>query len=265
MHELGHGMHQLTSRTTYWRFHGPLGTPPDFFEAPSQMMENWAFEPAILKKFSKHWSYLSDEYKIAWQKAQDDSNAVQPPEKMPDELIKDIRRIRNAYAVNEELRQVFIADYDLKLHELKTHEDAAKLDTTELYNVGYKNFSGLDGPEVLGEGFHWGHGVSNIMCSADCGVFTFADYGRFRSKPNSDISWARMKGTITAIIGAESMLKTGSISRSRRILLVVKQDISFGRRSWNLEGRRTLRRSLWIFSGVSLVIRLIMMILSWMV
>lgn len=164
MHELGHGIHQLTSRTTYGRFHGPYGTPPDFFEGPSQMMENWAYEPAVLKKFSKHWSYLSDDYKTAWQKAQNDSNAVQPPENLPDELINDIRRVRNSYTVLTELMQVFLADYDLKLHELANHDDAAKLDTTELYNTMYKNISGVDGPEVLGEGYHWGHGVSDMTC-----------------------------------------------------------------------------------------------------
>lgn len=160
LHELGHCMHQLTSRVTYGRLHGPSSTPPDFYEMPSQMMENWAYERAVLKQLSKHWSYLSDESKAAWQKQQNDTNAVQPPEQLPDDLIDEILKARNAYTSYAELLQVFFADYDLKLHELPTHEDAANLDPTEIYNKLFLDIIKIEGPEALGEGFHWGHKVS---------------------------------------------------------------------------------------------------------
>lgn len=138
------------------------------------MMENFAYEPAILKKFSKHWSYLSDEYKIAWQKTQNDSNSVQPPEKLPDDLIDDIRRVRNAYSVNSELHQVFLAEFDFSIHELKSHDDAAKLDTTKLYNTLYKNITGIEGPEVFDGNFHWGHFVSIHVRSLHTSLLTIA-------------------------------------------------------------------------------------------
>lgn len=162
LHELGHCMHQLTSRVTYGRLHGPGGTPPDFFEMPSQMMENWAYEAAVLKQLSKHWSYLSDESKAAWQKQQNDTNAAQPPEQLPDDLIDQILKGRNAYTSYSELLQVFFADYDLKLHELPTHDDAANLDTTEIYNKLFLDIIKVEGPEALGQGFHWGHKESTF-------------------------------------------------------------------------------------------------------
>ncbi|MCX6922613.1 MAG: M3 family metallopeptidase [Verrucomicrobia bacterium] len=51
-HELGHGLHAMLSRVHY-RSLG--GTPSDFVELPSQIMENWAFEPEVLKSYARHW------------------------------------------------------------------------------------------------------------------------------------------------------------------------------------------------------------------
>lgn len=51
-HEFGHGLHGILSRVNY-RSLG--GTPTDFVELPSQIMENWAFEPEVLAHYAKHW------------------------------------------------------------------------------------------------------------------------------------------------------------------------------------------------------------------
>ncbi len=51
-HELGHGLHQLLART---RYRGVRGTPRDFVELPSQIMENWALEPEVLQFYARHW------------------------------------------------------------------------------------------------------------------------------------------------------------------------------------------------------------------
>lgn len=51
-HELGHGLHAMLSRVHY----RSLGsTPSDFVELPSQIMENWALEPEVLKVYARHW------------------------------------------------------------------------------------------------------------------------------------------------------------------------------------------------------------------
>ncbi|WP_434968571.1 M3 family metallopeptidase [Rosettibacter firmus] len=51
-HELGHALHSLFSNTVY---HGTKWVPRDFVELPSQIMENWALEPEVLKMYAKHY------------------------------------------------------------------------------------------------------------------------------------------------------------------------------------------------------------------
>jgi peptidyl-dipeptidase Dcp len=51
-HEFGHGLHFLLQRI---RYSGLSGVPRDFVELPSQIMENWAMEPEVLKVYAKHF------------------------------------------------------------------------------------------------------------------------------------------------------------------------------------------------------------------
>jgi peptidyl-dipeptidase Dcp len=51
-HEFGHALHGIVSKVQY-RSMGR--TPRDFVELPSQIMENWALEPEVLKVYAKHW------------------------------------------------------------------------------------------------------------------------------------------------------------------------------------------------------------------
>lgn len=51
-HEFGHGLHSLLSRVHYRSL---AGVPRDFVELPSQIMENWALEPDVLKVYAKHY------------------------------------------------------------------------------------------------------------------------------------------------------------------------------------------------------------------
>jgi peptidyl-dipeptidase Dcp len=69
-HEFGHGLHSLFQRTAY---RGIRRTPTDFVELPSQIMENWAFEPEVLARYARHH---------------------RTGEPIPAELVKAIRRSR---------------------------------------------------------------------------------------------------------------------------------------------------------------------------
>lgn len=52
-HEFGHALHGLLSDV---RYHAQAGTSVtrDFVELPSQVLENWAFEPALLREYALH-------------------------------------------------------------------------------------------------------------------------------------------------------------------------------------------------------------------
>ncbi|MEE9449838.1 MAG: M3 family metallopeptidase, partial [Ignavibacteriaceae bacterium] len=53
-HEFGHALHGLLSDCTYELISG-TETPRDFVEFPSQVMENWAMHPDVLKSYAKHY------------------------------------------------------------------------------------------------------------------------------------------------------------------------------------------------------------------
>jgi peptidyl-dipeptidase Dcp len=72
-HEFGHGLHGLLSNCTYTTLSG-TSVPRDFVELPSQIMENWAAEPEMLKLYAKHY---------------------ETGEVIPDELIEKIQKSSN--------------------------------------------------------------------------------------------------------------------------------------------------------------------------
>lgn len=53
-HEFGHALHGLLSRCQYYTLSG-TATPRDFVEMPSQIMENWASEPEVMKSYAHHY------------------------------------------------------------------------------------------------------------------------------------------------------------------------------------------------------------------
>ena len=104
-HEFGHVLHNALTRAKY----GPqAGTSVswDFVEAPSQLLERWAWNPTVLKKISKH-------YKTG--------------EPLPDDLIKRMIDAKNFGTATAYLRQNFFAQYDMTLHTLPKTPDTTKL------------------------------------------------------------------------------------------------------------------------------------------
>ena len=99
-HEFGHALHGLLSRAHYQSLSG-TNTPRDFVELPSQFMENYAYEPEVLKTYAFHY---------------------QTGEVIPDELIEKINNAGkfNQGFVTTELLSASILDMDF--HELTTAE-----------------------------------------------------------------------------------------------------------------------------------------------
>ena len=173
-HELGHGIHDLVSRTIYSRFHG-TSTVRDFVEAPSQMLENWCWTPSQLKSLSKHWSYLSHEYTAAWKESAKDSE-TQPSEDMSEDLINSIISTRHVNAALFNLRQLHFGIFDMTVHEPDSHAAIKALDASATYNRLRHEISGIDGPESLGNGYDWGHGQAtfgHLIGGYDAGYYGY--------------------------------------------------------------------------------------------
>lgn len=171
-HELGHGIHDLVSKTTYSRFHG-TNTVRDFVEAPSQMLENWCWTPSQLKGLSKHYSYLSPTYRAAYQESAE--GTTQPPEQIPDDLIDNLIRTKHVNDALFNLRQLHFGIFDMTVHEPANHEAIEKMHISETYNKLRKEISKLDGPEIA-DGWAWGHGEAtfgHLIGGYDAGYYGY--------------------------------------------------------------------------------------------
>ncbi|KAL1689134.1 hypothetical protein GGG16DRAFT_93984 [Schizophyllum commune] len=104
-HEMGHVFHGLLSRTKYARFHG-TSVARDFVEAPSQMLENWCWEPRVLEKMSSHY---------------------ETKKPLSAELIEKIIKSRYVNIGLFDLRQLFFANFDIKVHMAKESQDHTAL------------------------------------------------------------------------------------------------------------------------------------------
>ncbi|KAK3701862.1 metalloendopeptidase [Vermiconidia calcicola] len=205
-HELGHGIHDLVSKTIYSRFHG-TSTVRDFVEAPSQMLENWCWTPSQLKSLSKHWSYLTPEYTQAWKEASKEGES-QPPETMPEELINSIVNTRHINDALFNLRQLHFGIFDMTVHTPSSHSAVESLDASSTYNRLRHEISKIDGPEALGEGYDWGHGQAtfgHLIGGYDAGYYGYlssqvysADmfYSVFRKDPMDGKEGRRYRHTV---------------------------------------------------------------------
>jgi len=100
-HEFGHGLHGLLSDVTYERLSGTQ-VLRDFVELPSQLYEHWMAEPAVLKKFARHW---------------------QTDEPLPDALLAKLQAARQFGQGYETLRYTASAIVDMAAHALAQAPD----------------------------------------------------------------------------------------------------------------------------------------------
>jgi metallopeptidase MepB len=174
-HELGHGIHDLVSRTVYSRFHG-TNTVRDFVEAPSQMLENWCWTPSQLKSLSKHYSHVAPEYAEEWAKAAEVSTKDLPSETIPDDLINSIIKTKHVNDALFNLRQLHFGIFDMAVHEPKSHEEVVELDASSLYNKLRTEISKIEGPEVSTGKYDWGHGQAtfgHLIGGYDAGYYGY--------------------------------------------------------------------------------------------
>ncbi len=106
-HEFGHLLHHVLGGHTRWAGQSGVATEWDFVEAPSQMLEEWVWDPEVLARFGRH---------------------VETGEPIPAALV---RRMKAADEYGKGLtvrQQMFYAATSLELHR----RDPEGLDTTRL-------------------------------------------------------------------------------------------------------------------------------------
>lgn len=96
LHEFGHGLHGMLAEGRYQSLTG-TNVVRDFVELPSQLMENWAYEPEFLRTFARHW---------------------QSGEVIPQEYIDRIVAARNFLAGYAQVRQLQFGITDMAWHTL---------------------------------------------------------------------------------------------------------------------------------------------------
>jgi thimet oligopeptidase len=106
-HEFGHLLHGLFAGRQRWIGTAGIGTEWDFVEAPSQMLEEWAWDAGVLHSFARH---------------------VETGEALPADLVERARRARNFGKGTYARQQMFYAMLSLHLHD----RDPAGLETTRV-------------------------------------------------------------------------------------------------------------------------------------
>ncbi|KAH0430629.1 hypothetical protein CcaCcLH18_07664 [Colletotrichum camelliae] len=174
-HELGHGIHDLVSRTKFARFHGPMGTVVDFGEAPSQVLENWCWTPEQIMSLSHHYSYLSNEYFSNWKsKTGNDEDLLQPPKRLPQAMVESLLKAKHANTALGTLHQLFIGTFDMAVHQLDDHVEGTSF--TMLWNRLRREIVPTEDLSAMGAGDEWGHGYTNIghlMNEYDAGFYSY--------------------------------------------------------------------------------------------
>ena len=108
LHEFGHSLHGILAEGRYSSLTG-TNVSRDFVELPSQIMENWAFEPEFLDTFARHF---------------------ETGEALPDTLINKIVAAKNYHAAYAQVRQLQFGILDMAWHTLKGGSESAHFDAS---------------------------------------------------------------------------------------------------------------------------------------
>lgn len=104
LHEFGHSLHGILAEGRYSSLTG-TNVSRDFVELPSQIMENWAFEPEFLDTFARHF---------------------ETGEALPDTLISKIVAAKNYHAAYAQVRQLQFGILDMAWHTLNDVPESDK-------------------------------------------------------------------------------------------------------------------------------------------
>lgn len=141
-HEFGHALHTILTRAKYVAFSG-TSVPRDFVEAPSQMLENWAWDKDVLDSFAADYR--------------------DPGKKIPADLLERMEAAKLATIGTFYRRQLAFALGDLRLHMGEGTPDAEATINRAMADVF------LPVPEGTHFAAYWGH-----LSGYDAGYYGYA-------------------------------------------------------------------------------------------
>ncbi len=171
-HEMGHALHHVMSTVSENSVSGVNGVEWDAVEFPSQLLENFAYEPKVLQMFASH--HLTKKT-------------------LSDEMITKLVRAKNFQSALSMLRQLEFSLFDFKLH-MNLHEgdevqslldsirEANALIKPPSYNKFQNGFA-----HIFGGGYaagYYSYKWAEVL-SADA-FFSIVDEGIFNSKTAKD-------------------------------------------------------------------------------
>lgn len=141
-HEFGHGLHGMLANTTYPSLSG-TSVYWDFVELPSQVMENWCYEPEALALFAKHY---------------------QTGEIIPQEYVEKIKESASFLEGIATMRQISFGLLDMAYHSndpkditsVKEFEEAA-FENTKLYPDVAENCMSVSFSHIFQGGYSSGY------------------------------------------------------------------------------------------------------------
>ncbi len=167
-HEFGHILHMSLTRADFARFSGAT-TEWDFVEAPSQIMEHWAWDASVLGRFARHFS---------------------TDEPMPAELAERLARARFVNVGIRTALQAFYGQIDLAIH--------AEPETPDLDEALRKSYAvtGMPYPE----GTFMLAGFGHLLGGYDAGY-----YGYLWANVIGDDMFSRFsaEGVLSPVVGAD--------------------------------------------------------------
>jgi len=115
-HEFGHALHGMLSQCTYRSLSG-TSVARDFVELPSQIMENWAFEPEVLALYARHY---------------------QTGELIPAELVEKLKKSAHFNQGFTTVEYVAASFLDMDYHTLEVAEevDPAAFEAASMDRIG---------------------------------------------------------------------------------------------------------------------------------
>ena len=132
LHEFGHALHGIFAEGRYPSLTG-TSVSRDFVELPSQIMENWAFEPEYLNSFAKHY---------------------QTGEPIPAELIEKIVAAKNYLAGYAQVRQLHYGLLDMSWHTLTELPEESTVDFETKALAPYAVMPAVEGTAFSGSFSH---------------------------------------------------------------------------------------------------------------